>query len=207
MLPTITYTIGAGTACLLGLELRSRIAAFRKNYTDLRVMAFASPPVLSYKASKACAPFVTSMVNNSDVIPRSSVSNLIVMSKLLSRVNERLAANGMSFGSWTSLKKYYDEHSKIDDDLLLTEEELDAFFDETHAAPENDTESLFVPGRVIVMWDKGENDNGEMGGIVTDCGMKQLRQIELSLTLVADHLVKGYRNNMSKLIEQLDNTI
>lgn len=201
------HSLGAGTACLLGLELRSRITAFRKNYTDLRVLAFASPPVLSYKASKACAPFVTTMVNNSDVIPRSSVSNLVVMSKLLVRVNERLEANGMNFGSWTSLRKFYDAHSKIDDDLLITEKELDDFFDETHAAPEDDTESLYVPGRVVVMWDKGDNDNNEMGGIVTDCGMKQLRQVELSLTLVADHLVNGYRENLKKLIDQLDNTI
>lgn len=201
------HSLGAGTSCLLGLELRSRIAAFRKNYTDLRVLAYASPPVLSYTASKACAPFITSMVNNSDVVPRSSVSNLVVMSKLLCRVNESLEANGMSFDSWTSLRKYYDEHTIIDGQLLLTEEELDAFFDETHAAPENDTESLFVPGRVVVLWDKGANDDNEMGGIVTDCGMKQLRQVELSLTLVADHLVNGYRTSISKLIRQLENTV
>jgi len=192
---------------LLGLELRSRIAAFRKNYTDLRVLAFASPPVLSYKASKACAPFVTTMVNNSDVIPRSSVSNIVVMSKLLVRVNAQLEAKGMDFGSWASLMKFYDEHTKINDDLLITEKELDDFFDETHAAPEDDTESLFVPGRVVVMWDKGDNDDNEMGGIVTDCGMKQLRQVELSLTLASDHLVNGYRVNLKKLIDQLDNTI
>ena len=198
---------GAGTSCLLGLELRSRIEAFRKNNTDLKVLAFASPPVLSYKASKACAPFVTSVVNNSDVIPRSSVSNLVVMSKLFYRVNEKLEENGMDFGSWASLKKYYDDHSKIDDQLLLTEDELDAFFDETHAKPENDTEALFVPGRLIVLWDKGANDNNEMGGIVTDCGMKQLRQVELSLTLITDHLVTGYRSSISRLLEQLENTI
>jgi len=201
------HSLGAGTACLLGLELRSRIPTFRKNYTDLRVLAFAPPPVVSYAASRVCAPFVTSVVNNSDVVPRCSVSNLVVMSKLFYRANERLEANGMSLDSFSSLKKYYDEHSIIDDELLITGEELGAFFHETHAAPENDTGSLFVPGRVIVLFDKGANDNNEMGGIVTDCGMKQLRQIEFSLTLIADHFVKGYRTSISKLIHQLESTI
>jgi len=187
--------------------LRSRIAPFRKNYDDLRVVAFASPPVLSYKASKACAPFVTTVVNNSDVIPRSSVSNLTVMSKLLYRVNEKLKAEGMSFDSWFALKKFYDEHTVVDDKMLMTEEELDSFFEETHAEPEKEMDSLFVPGRVVCLFDKGENDNHKIGGIVTDCGMKMLRQVELSLTLVADHLVDGYRMSLHKLIDQLDNSV
>lgn len=155
----------------------------------------------------ACAPFVTSMVNNADIVTRSSVGNLIVLNKLLIKVNEKLKAKGLTLDSWASLKKYYEEHSTVDKELLLTEEELDAFFEETHAAPENETEALFVPGKVVVMWDKGENDNDEIGGVVTDCGMKMLRQIELDLTMVQDHFVKGYRKNLTKLIEQLENTI
>jgi len=200
------HSLGAGTACLLGLELRSRIAAFRKNYTDLRVYAYATPPVVSYKASRACAPFITSVVNNSDVVPRSSVSNLVVMNKLLTKVHERLTEKGLTVNSWKSLQKYYDEHSRIDGDLLLSEAELDAFFRETHAAPENQDDALFVPGRIVVMWDKGANDNNVIGGIVTDCGMTMLRQVELSLTQVTDHFLDGYQANMTKLIDQLENT-
>jgi len=198
---------GAGTACLLGLELRSRIQAFRQNYTDLRVLAYATPPVVSYKASRACAPFVTSMVNNADIVTRSSVGNLIILNKLLIKINEKLKAKGLTIDSWASLKKYYEEHSTIDDELLLVEDELDAFFEETHADPETETEALFVPGKVVVIWDKGESNNHEIGGVVTGCGMKMLRQIELDLSMVKDHFLKGYRNNLKKLIEQLENTI
>ena len=194
-------------ACLLGLELRSRIAAFRKNYTDLRVLAFATPPVISYKASRACAPFVTSMVNNADIITRCSVSNLSIMKKLLVKVNDKLEEKGLALDSWTSIQKYYNDHSKIDGNLLLTEKELNDFFQENLTAPELDNQALYVPGRCIVMWDKGENDENAVGGIVTDCGMKMLRRVELAMSLVTDHLVPGYRTNLHKLIDQLENSI
>ena len=105
----------------------------------------------------------------------------------------------------SSLHKYYKEEvAKVDDDLLLSKAELDEWFNETHSTPENDPDHLYVPGRCVVLWDKGENDNGEIGGIVTDCGMKMLRQIELSSTMVTDHFCTGYRDNIAKLIQQLE---
>lgn len=199
------HSLGAGTACLLGLELRSRIPSFRKNFTDLRVLAFATPAVVSYAASKACCSFITSVVNNSDIVPRASVSNMVVMNKLVLKVNEKLDAKGHKFDTWSSLHKYYKEEvSKVDDDLLLSTQELDEWFNNTHAAPEKEPNHLYVPGRCVVLWDKGDNDNGEIGGIVTDCGMKMLRQIELSSTMVTDHFCTGYRDNMVKLIQQLE---
>ncbi|CAB9512482.1 Lipase (class 3) [Seminavis robusta] len=201
------HSLGAGTACLLGLELRSRIAAFRENTTDLRVLAFATPPVISYKAARACEPFVTSVVNNTDVVCRCSVSNLIIMYKLLNEVTARLNAKGLTLDSWTSIQNYYKEHSVVDDDLLMTEEELDTFFEETHADPEKDDQALYVPGRCVVMWDKGENDDFAMGGIVTDGGMKMLRQVELALSFITDHIVPSYRTSLQKLIQQKENTI
>lgn len=199
------HSLGAGTACLLGMELRARIPAFRKNHTDLRVLAFATPAVVSYEASKKCCPFITSVVNNCDIVPRASVSNMIVMNKLALKVNEKLDAKGHKLDTWSSLHKYYNEEvAKIDDDLLLSTEELSEFFDQTHAAPEKDVDHLYVPGRCVVMWDKGDNDNHEIGGIVTDCGMKMLRQIEMTNTVVTDHFCTGYRDNMAKLIQQLE---
>jgi hypothetical protein len=130
------------------------------------------------------------------------------MNKLVLKVNEKLQARGHTLNTWASLHKYYlEEVATVDDDLLLTPEELDIFFEETHAAPEEEPDHLFVPGRCVVMWDKGDNDNNEIGGIVTDCGMKRLRQIELSSTLIRDHLVTAYRETMTTLMEQLENTI
>lgn len=75
----------AGTSCLLRMELRSRIPEFCKNYKDLRVMAFVTPPVVSLKASRAYVPFITYVVNNSDVVPRAILGNFIILNK---QVNE-----------------------------------------------------------------------------------------------------------------------
>jgi hypothetical protein len=182
-------------------------------------LAFATPPVISYKASRACAPFVTSIINNADIITRCSISNLVIMQKLLDKVYAKLKQKALALDSFTSLQKYYEDHSKLDDDLLLTELELEAFFqDNCFAVPEDEKElennnnhhrGLYVPGRCVVLWDKGENHDNHhdtIGGIVTQCDMKMLRQVELSLSLVTDHLVPGYRTNLHKLRNQLENT-
>lgn len=129
------------------------------------------------------------------------------MNKLLLKINEKLEHKGLTPTSWRGLKQFYNHVSTIDDDLLLTTKELDDFFEENHNIPEKESTCLFVPGRVVVVWDKGENDNHSMGGIVTDCGMKQLRQVELDLNLAADHSLTSYRNNMTKLCDQLHNSI
>jgi hypothetical protein len=49
---------------------RTAIESFRSNDTDLRVMAFATPLVVSLEASKACASFITSVVNTTDLITK-----------------------------------------------------------------------------------------------------------------------------------------
>ena len=40
------HSFGADTACLSGLELQARVPVFRKNFTDLRILAFATPSVV-----------------------------------------------------------------------------------------------------------------------------------------------------------------
>jgi len=199
------HSLGAGTSCLLGMELRSRIAAFRKNYTDLRVYAYATPPVVSLEASKACSPFITSVVNNSDVVPRASLGNFIVLNKLVRKVSEKLASKGHHLNTWSSLKFYYEEEvAKVDRDLLMTPKEIEMFYQETHLELEKQTNHLYIPGRCIVMWDKGINDDNQIDGFVTNCSMKMLRTVELCNTMISDHMVPVYFENLARLIGLLE---
>ena len=93
VLPASNYTItvtghslGASVAAILGILLRSRFSALRKDASRLHVWAFASPPCVDLEVSLACQSFITTIVNNSDLIPRCSFPNLMIIMRVLERV-------------------------------------------------------------------------------------------------------------------------
>ncbi|KAL7482745.1 hypothetical protein ACHAW6_008410 [Cyclotella cf. meneghiniana] len=103
------HSLGAGTASLLALLIRGKYpdlvvprlchdeSGNRRETTErVRVYAFASPPVLDRASALACRHYVTSVVNNSDIIPRSSLTNLDVLLTMLEAVRARLLDLGMN---------------------------------------------------------------------------------------------------------------
>ena len=81
----------------MGVILRSRFPELIDDDGKmLKVLAFASPPVLDYDAALASKSFTTTIVNNSDIIPRSSLSNLVVMLEFLSTVHDKMVEKGVS---------------------------------------------------------------------------------------------------------------
>ncbi|KAL3780109.1 hypothetical protein HJC23_005976 [Cyclotella cryptica] len=103
------HSLGAGTASLLALLIRGRYPELvvprecgrdcgndRITTERVRVYAFASPPVLDRASALACQHYVTSVVNNSDIIPRSSLTNLDVLLTMLEAVRARLLDLGMN---------------------------------------------------------------------------------------------------------------
>lgn len=167
------HSLGAGTAALVGLLLRSRVPALRKK-NRLRVYAYAPPPVLDFAACKACESFVTSVVDNSDIIPRVSVSNLVTLDKLFKVAHKKLREKGMlnknnPLTAMGSLMKF----GTVGENLFDLSE-IDDFFEQE--LPDEDLknkENLYVPGRVVVLYrtlveekddddteKKNENDSG-----------------------------------------------
>jgi hypothetical protein len=69
--------------------------------------------------------------------------------------------------------------AKIDEDLLLTPKESDLFF-------EDETDHLYVPGQCIVMFDKGENNDNDIDGLVTAGNKKMLRTVEICTTMILE---------------------
>ena len=69
----------------------------------VRAYAFAPPPVLDRESSLACRHYVTSVINGSDIIPRSSLTNLDVFLTVLEAVRSRLVEVGMNPG-WCAKK-------------------------------------------------------------------------------------------------------
>jgi hypothetical protein len=89
-LVVVGHSLGAGCATIVSLLLRATIPSLRDDPKKLKVWAFASPLVLDLKSALGCSSFVTTVVNNSDVVPRANIGPLVVMARLLRAVNKRL---------------------------------------------------------------------------------------------------------------------
>jgi hypothetical protein len=198
------HSLGAGTACLLGIILKSRIPNI-----GLEVVAFATPAVLNYKACVACSDFCTSVVNNSDMVPRLSISNVLVMNHGLVEINRRLEDKGLSPDSLRKAYLYAADLMKLDEDTLMTVEELDSLFLEIHSKDSlEDDHDLYVPGKVVALYEcgaaKGPDESIVVESVVVDGSMKMLRQIERTTSMIADHFCDYYEKNLDGLISGME---
>ena len=194
------HSLGAAVACLLGVFLH-------ENGVNVEVHAFATPPCLSLYDAMESRSYITSVVNNADVVPRSSINNLRSLNRLFLKIDEKLNARGLSPNDWTTSAAYIQDISKIDSELLMTPEELNVFQETARDAENgNDDYSLYVPGRVVCMWncnvtavptEKKTVDCRQMHG-----SMNVLRQIEISTTMAADHACASYKTSLDALIAQ-----
>jgi hypothetical protein len=155
------HSLGAGTASLLGVLLRTRANEKLRDPDYLRVYAIACPPVLDFQSSHQAKSFITSVVNKSDVVPRLSIANLEVLTKML---------NGIALAIKTDYNKGNDYNSPaaaIRRANKLIEKAKEEGFDPEEinkikgmmtkdfaAVDVESRENLFVPGRVIVFYEK-----------------------------------------------------
>jgi Lipase (class 3) len=204
---------GAGVAALAGLLLRQK-----HDCGDLlRVVAFASPPILDYKSAAACQDFCTTIVNKADVIPRASLANLAVLkTQLVESVRPRLVEKGIlpaDFKSMRALLSYLTKTSDNEADesnwIMTADEAKDALRMALEKVPIQDPEHLYIPGQVLFMyqlWKKEsspdeENAQKKAHGVIrmqpTD---HVLRHLEIDLSMVSDHLAPSYRETLRELV-------
>jgi len=161
------------------------------NGQRVRAYAFAPPPVLDRASTLACRHYVTSIVNNSDIIPRSSLTNLDVLLTVLEAVRSRLVELGMNPGN-SSIASTIALFRKLSEgtngDLLLDPIELQKVLEEAVAEAslgdgENDRfywdeefgHHLFVPGKLLMMhesWSMAAKTTKDVGSSekVNDAG-------------------------------------
>lgn len=194
----VGHSLGAAVACILGLFLQSRVPA--TNYQNLRVLAFATPACLDIAIARAVAPFTTTVLNNTDCVPRLSVMNLVTLNKIFVKVDEALKAKGRSPVSWKGSRALAKDLMKVDDDLLITPEELHSYEVEIVKSMQQEKEdhSIFVPGRVVVLWESENSVKCATG----DGGLHVLRHIEIETTMIQDHSLVKYLENLQKLLDQ-----
>lgn len=197
---------GAGVAALTGMILKPKV-------NNLEVVAFASPPILDYKSSLECRSFVTTVVNNTDIIPRASLANLGVLKAfLVESVRPRLAMRGIlpaDFSSMATLIQFLTNSAEADESdeskwIMTAEEAVDSLQSAFSKVPLEDEAHLYVPGRVLYMYSlfKKKGDGRKAHRVkILEPQSEYLRDLEMELTMVSDHLSPSYRSSIRDLLD------
>lgn len=232
------HSLGGAVACLVGVILKSRladsIATIMKKHDEswLRVVTFASPACLDVESAQACMPFITSIVNNTDCIPRFSIINVITMNKLLLQIETKLNDRGLHGNNIGSAMKLMNELTKADNgELLMTQQEIDDVCNQVRESQSLQEYHLIVPGRVVYLWrtaaanknacdDDDNTDGNEDKKSDTDetteeapttevvyarshhGEMGALSHIEVDRTMMVDHTTSSYKDSLLQLLEQ-----
>jgi hypothetical protein len=152
------HSLGAGAASLTAVLLRSQ-------YPDLierdavEVKAFASPPVLDHNSALASLSFITTIVNNSDIITRSSLANVEVLLKILSGIQDKLVEAGIDPVDYQSTRAFLTKlrDGAGGDMLMTTEEGYEALGKAQTDVAVDDPDHLYVPGRVLLMYGRWQD--------------------------------------------------
>jgi len=160
------HSLGAAGSIMLGVLLRSRIPSLQQSQEKLKVYAFASPPILDSKSSEACVPFVTTVVNNCDCVPRANIAPALTTMKFMKRVDTKLKLKGLDMSNFRSTMAFLNKMGEgSDGDMIMTFEEIAASVVEAiHSTGVEDPDYLYVPGRVILMyspWKTGKKSEGD----------------------------------------------
>ena len=153
------HSLGAGASSLVAILLRSQIPELIKS-DAIEVRAFASPPVLDYAASLATTSFITTIVNNSDIIPRTSLNNMEIMIAVLAVVQKKLEENGCSASDMASTYAFLKKMGELSggDMIMSTEESFQVLEQCQKEVSKDNPDHLYVAGKVIVMYGKWQDE-------------------------------------------------
>ena len=200
------HSLGAGVACLLGALLKDSIPELVHNKKKrLSVFAYATPACMSYDACLRCKDYMTSVVNNTDCVPRLSVCSMRILHRMLLRIDQALVDKGLDPSDWTTASKYAQDLLKIDDDLLLTKQQLTVCLDKILKEEEPNMQkdyAIFVPGKVVCVWECSEADALTVDARVGTAGMASVRVTDVATTMVTDHGTANYRKNLACLLKE-----
>lgn len=178
------HSMGAGTSALLALLIRGKYPELvmpQRGVERVHAYAFAPPPVMDRATSLACQHYVTSIVNNSDIIPRSSLTNLDILLTMLEAVRNSLVDWDMNPGRNANTRNPNDSCQNpkniissmvalfrklsegTDGELIIEPEELQQVFKEAVSDAilgedailwdEEGSHHLLVPGSVLLMYE------------------------------------------------------
>jgi hypothetical protein len=170
----VGHSLGAAASALLGILLRSQIPDLQQYDTReepsnelMQIYAFASPPTLDLDNALKVRSFVTTVVNNCDIVTRCNVSPLQATIDVLKDVAEKLEKSKEfekknTKGRWKFWKKNIsggkeekrDEGEK--EELVQEANDLmETIGNATTTITKNaDDDHLYVPGKVVLLYDE-----------------------------------------------------
>jgi surfactin synthase thioesterase subunit len=146
------HSLGASAACLAATILRAQIVEL--DHYHMHVFAFGPPPVLDYDSARAASSFITAVVNNSDVVTRSSLANVTVLLELLRATSDQLMAQHLAPNTPCAAAAFFRKmvHGDQDDTLLLSLEQLSHVMESAmDKVPLRHSNHLYIPGRVLLL--------------------------------------------------------
>jgi hypothetical protein len=213
----VGHSLGAGAATLLAAVLRSRIPKLSED--NIQVYAFAPPPVMDHDVALGSASFVTSIANNSDIIPRWSLANLSVFLEFLRVISDKLQENGLQPTGPRSTAAFLKKLSTGNSgDMLMTSDEVWDAMEAAHDKVElRHPDHLYVAGHVLLMfknWSETKNDDIEKENpqnvgdlkhycVVGDGTMPVLRFFEIDgYRMLSDHLTASCYASIDSIISK-----
>jgi hypothetical protein len=145
------------------------------NWLEKNANKILRPPVVSRFLSVRCRPYVYSVVNNDDAIPRTSVKQLKTLIAGIASVKDFRKKNG---GSWKKVKEELDE---------LSWAEIEHRFANKWKEKRYET---FIAGRVLLFYDFGKD---KKGSVEVAYDTPNLRIPIVSSRMVSDHNIESYK--------------
>lgn len=199
-LTLVGHSLGAGAAAIAGMELK----ACQSNF-DVKVIGFGCPALLSEDLSKAVSSYMTTVIGDSDLVPRMSgatIGNLLLDIQEYNYVPNARRDIEQAFDELEYVSPGILSKGFVDGLMHTVDSLFENIVDPTikPATVERSVPVLFPPGRCVHFY----RDGYGVTGSVTPC--KLFSEIDLSRRMIDDHLITpGYRQIFLDLMRQYHN--
>jgi len=189
----IGHSLGAGIATIAAIEMK------KAGFKNIEVVNFGCPALLSRELSERCQDYVTTVVNDSDVIPRSSgatIANLAysVMSFNYTDRAKRDVREAIQQLRW-QLPFEIDEKN-IDKFIEQADDQIEKYLAPSIKDPNVDYAEpiLFPPGTCLHIYRDG------MGVSCSYVPCDFFSEVDVQRSMIDDHLITGYDALISELL-------
>ena len=214
----VGHSLGGAVAAVLGWMLHTkRLSCGRagdEKETQWHVHAFACPPILDLVTAQSMASYVTAIVNNSDIVPRASLSNLSTTLGTLQDIYQTMIQNGMGEASIESSIVLLNQLAR-GGVPLEHEEHQKRFMVDQGMLEQQSPNRLFVPGRVIFLYNHSLKEqpaadnrivhyNEDMGFVVAPNGNLPALAFMTLLDegMIANHSIASYRSSIQDVLRR-----
>uniref|UniRef100_A0A6S8C9I3 sn-1-specific diacylglycerol lipase n=2 Tax=Aplanochytrium stocchinoi TaxID=215587 RepID=A0A6S8C9I3_9STRA len=171
----VGHSLGAGIASILTLFLKEEM-----KLDNVKCYGYGMPPSMDRLSALGARDYIISVVNNRDIIPRVSLSNMRIFGKMILHLNEKLQNSDMN--AETISTEFYNH--EVSCNSIIAE-----FREIQRKSKLQFDEDLYVPGKVVYLF---EGAHGFCEGLEKDGTLFALRTPLVTKNLLANHMITSY---------------